>query len=141
MLSKISIKTVPGESLVDITKETEQILRDSGVEEGICVLNVPHTTAGLTINSTLDPATRKDIINELHQLVPSREDFEHTFDTPADAAGHIKSTLVATTLSVIVTEGRLLLGHSQGIFFYEFDGARPRNIFVRVMEEKLVNDD
>lgn len=136
MLSKIAIETEPGESLVNITPEVEKILQDSGVQEGVCVLNVTHTTAGLTINSKFDPATRTDIVNEIHRLVPTRVDFTHVFDTPTDAAGHIKSTLVATTLSVIVTEGRLLLGHSQGILFCEFDGPRSRNIFVRVMEEK-----
>jgi len=136
MLSKIAIKTEPGMSLINITKEVEQILQDSGVEEGVCVLNVPHTTAGLTINSVMDSATHQDIINDINRLVPARDDFEHTFDTPSDAAGHIKSTLVATTLSIIITEGRLLLGHSQGILFCEFDGARPRDIFVRVMKEK-----
>lgn len=135
MLSKIAIKTDPGSSLINITKEVEQILQDSGVEEGVCVLNVPHTTAGLTINSIMDSATHQDIINEINRLVPAREDFVHTFDTPSDAAGHIKTTLVATTLSIIITEGRLLLGHSQGVLFCEFDGARPREIFVRVMKE------
>ena len=135
MLSRIAIKTEPGMSLINITKEVEQILQESGVEEGVCILNVPHTTAGLTINSVMDSATHQDILNEINRLVPARDDFEHTFDTPLDAAGHVKSTLVATTLSIIVTEGKLLLGHSQGILFCEFDGSRPRDIFVRVMKE------
>ena len=95
---------------------------------------VPHTTAGLTINSYIDPATIQDISNEIRRLVPTRVDFEHIYDTPADAAGHIKSTLVGASLALIVTGGQLLLGGSQGLLFCEFDGPRTRKVHVRVVE-------
>lgn len=133
-MKTITIQTPPKESLLDITGQVNEVVQASGIKEGICVMYVPHTTAGLTINSYIDPATIQDISNEIRRLVPTRVDFEHTYDTPADAAGHIKSTLIGATLSLIVTDGQLLLGGSQGILFCEFDGPRTRKVYVRVIE-------
>ena len=130
----ITIQTPPKESLLDITGQVNEVVQSSGIKEGICVVFVPHTTAGLTINSYIDPATIQDISNEIRRLVPTRVDFEHIYDTPADAAGHIKSTLVGASLALIVTGGQLLLGGSQGLLFCEFDGPRTRKVHVRVVE-------
>lgn len=133
-MKTITIQTPPKESLLDITGQVNEVVQTSGIKEGICVVFVPHTTAGLTINSYIDPATIQDISNEIRRLVPTRVDFEHIYDTPADAAGHIKSTLVGATLALIVTGGQLLLGGSQGLLFCEFDGPRTRKVHVRVVE-------
>lgn len=133
-MQTIIIETPPKESLLDITAEVNQAVAASGVQEGICVVFVPHTTAALTLNSIIDPATATDIRDEIRRLVPTRVDFEHIYDTPADAAGHIKSTLVGTSLSLIVTGGKLLLGGSQGVVFCEFDGPRKRKVHIRVVE-------
>jgi len=136
LLETINIKTPPKESLVEITSQVRDLVEKSGVQEGMCVVYVPHTTAGLTINSFMDEATSNDIRGELRRLVPTRVDFEHIYDTPADAAGHIKSTLVGISLALIITGGNLLMGGSQGIHFCEFDGPRSRKVHVRIMEEK-----
>ncbi len=136
MLTRIGLNTQPNESLIDVTEQVKQIVHQSGVDEGICVLVVPHTTAGITLNSIMDRATLDDLKNEVRRLVPTRVDFEHIYDTPADAAGHIKSTLVGANLSLIITKGELLLGGSQGILFFEFDGPRAREIVVRILCEK-----
>ncbi len=133
-MQTIVIETPPKESLLDITAEVNQAVAASGVQEGICVVFVPHTTAALTLNSIVDPATALDIRDEIHRLVPTRVDFEHIYDTPADAAGHIKSTLVGSSLPLIVSGGKLLLGGSQGIVFCEFDGPRTRKVHIRVVE-------
>lgn len=136
MLEIIKINTPPKESMVDITTQVRDLIQKSGVIEGICVVFVPHTTAGLTLNSIMDEATTNDIRDELKRLVPTRVDFEHIYDTPADAAGHIKSTLVGASLALIITGGNLLLGSSQGIHFCEFDGPRSRKVHLQIMEEK-----
>ncbi len=133
-MQTIIIETPPKESLLDITAEVNQAVAASGVQEGICVVFVPHTTAALTLNSIIDPATATDIRDEIRRLVPTRVDFEHIYDTPADAAGHIKSTLVGTSLSLIVTGGKLLLGGSQGVVFCEFDGPRTRKVHIRIVK-------
>lgn len=115
----------------DITPMVRETVAASGVREGFCVVFVPHTTASLSITSFWDQKGLEDIHDDINRLVPVRIDFKHQFDTPQDAAGHIKSVLVGVSLTIIVTGGALLLGHSQGIFFNEFDGPRQRQFFVK----------
>ena len=136
MLTKIAIETEKGESLVNITDAVRAAVHESGVQEGLCVLYVPHTTGALMINSGMDPRTAVDVIEEVHRLVPTRADFHHIFDTPTDAAGHIKAVLVGGSQTVIVTGGEVLLGSSQSIFFFEFDGPRKRQVIARIMKDQ-----
>jgi len=136
MLKKINIKTPPGEGLLNITSQVEAVIQASQVEEGICLIFCPHTTAGLTINSSLDSNTLVDLRAEFRRLVPTRVDFQHVYDTPADAAGHIKASLVGNDLMLIVSQSRLLLGSSQSLLFCEFDGPRERQVWVRIIAEK-----
>ena len=136
MLKTLSIETESGESLVNITGKLRVAVIESGVKEGICVVYVPHTTAALTVNSAMDPKTPLDIVGEVHRIVPTRVDFQHTYDTPADAAGHVKASLIGGDLSLIVSDGDLLLGGSQSVMFFEFDGPRTRKVVVRIMADK-----
>lgn len=134
MLKTISLETPRGDALIDISEQLRQIVAESGIQEGLCVLFVPHTTAAITINSSLDPATPQDIVAELRRMVPTRVDFIHQYDTPADAAGHIKAALIGHNLSLIIAQGRLLMGGSQSVMFYEFDGPRRRQVQVKLMQ-------
>lgn len=136
MLTKIEFQTKKGESLVNITGQVRAAIKDSGVQEGLCVLYVPHTTGALMINSGMDPNTAVDVVEEVHRLVPTRADFHHIFDTPTDASGHIKAVLIGGSQTVIVTEGQPLLGSSQSIFFFEFDGPRKRQVSLRIMKDQ-----
>lgn len=115
----------------DITATVRDAVHASEIAEGLCVVFVPHTTAGLSISSFWDPKGLEDVHDDINRLVPTRIDFKHQFDTPQDAAGHVKSVLVGVSLTLIIAEARLLLGHSQGIFFNEFDGPRQREFFVK----------
>jgi secondary thiamine-phosphate synthase enzyme len=133
MMTKVQFRTSNRQELVNVTEQVSQVVAGSGIAEGLCLVYCPHTTAGLVVNSYLDPKTPKDISFELDRLVPTRVDFFHINDTPSDAAGHIKSSLVGIDLTFIVQEGRLLLGHSQGILFAEFDGPRNREVYVKVI--------
>jgi len=135
LITKFSIETPPRESMLNITTQIEEIVTSCDVLEGICVVFIPHTTAGLTLNSIMDSATAKDIKDEIRRLVPTRVDFEHIYDTPADAAGHIKATLVGASLALIIENGNLLLGGSQGIYFCEFDGPRTREVYLKIIRE------
>ncbi len=135
MLKTINIQTAAGESLTNVTAQVKEAVRASGVKEGICVVYAPHTTAGILVNSAMDKNTALDIIEDLHRLVPTRVDFHHVYDTPADASGHIKASLVGGSQSLIVTGGELLLGDSQSVLFFEFDGPRKRQVLVRVVAE------
>ncbi|MCB8937346.1 MAG: YjbQ family protein [Ardenticatenaceae bacterium] len=134
MHDTISVMTPKGDSMNLITEQVQQIVRNSGIQSGVCFLVIPHTTAAITINSYLDPATEQDILQEVRRLVPTRTDFHHIFDTPADAAGHIKATLVGNSEIVLIENGELVLGHSQGLFLYDFDGPRQRRVLVKIIE-------
>lgn len=115
-----------------LTDEIQAAVTESGIRYGICVVHSPHTTAGVTITSKWDETDFADIKSEMRRIVPTRVDFYHQFDTPEDAAGHIKSVLVGCNMTLIVRDGKLLLGSSQGVFFVEFDGPRSRKCYVMV---------
>jgi secondary thiamine-phosphate synthase enzyme len=132
MVYEISLKTTGRTQFVDITRQVEGVVLQSGVKNGICVIYVPHTTAAVTINENADPTVKKDIKTMLDKLIPWREPFyEHA---EGNSAAHIKSSLIGCSETVIIQDGRLLLGTWQGIFFCEFDGPRTRKVYVKIIE-------
>lgn len=126
------LRTGASSDVIEITDSIEAAVKESGIVEGNCTVFVPHTTAALTITSFWDKAGFEDLKDEISRLIPTKIDFKHQFDTPQDAAGHVKSSLIGVELSFIVHGGRLVRGGSQGIFFLEFDGPRNRKFFVQV---------
>lgn len=134
MLKNFKIETQYNE-VHDITDTVKKAVEESGVKEGTCIVYNPHSTAGIAIFSPWDPDGFIDLDEEIRRLIPTRVDFKHQHDTPQDAAGHIKSALVGISVSFIVTDGKLLLGGSQGIYFLEFDGPRKREFFVKVQSD------
>ncbi len=134
MLKKFNISTKK-DDVYDITESVREYVNQSGVEEGTCIVYTAHTTAGLCATSKMDPAGFDDLRDEINRLIPTRIDFKHQFDTPSDAAGHVKSALIGVTMSLIVTRGELLLGSSQGLYFLEFDGPRNRSYYVKVIAD------
>jgi secondary thiamine-phosphate synthase enzyme len=135
MFTTISFQTQTRQTLVNLNDQIKEAVIKSGVKEGMCYVYCPHTTGGLVVNSYLDPNTPKDIGFEIDRLIPTRYDFFHANDTPSDAAGHVKSSLVGIDLTIMVHEGKLMLGHSQGILFTEFDGPRKREVYVKVLAD------
>lgn len=131
MLKTINIKTKARTEFVDITSEVHRVVNDSNIKNGICYLYVPHTTAGITINEGADPSVVKDIQIVLNKLVPHNLSYSHT---EGNSDSHIKSTIVGISKSVLINNGRLLLGTWQAIFFCEFDGPRSRSIHVKILE-------
>lgn len=137
MVSKIEyfkIQTAEND-FVKLTDQVKAFIETSNVKEGQCIVFTPHTTAGLTITSFWDPRGFEDIQDEICRLIPTRINFKHQHDTPQDAAGHVKSSLIGVSLALPVHEGKLVLGHSQGIYFLEFDGPRKREYCVSVLGE------
>ena len=133
MFEKVKLRSSTRQELINITAQIKDVVARSGVRDGMCYVYCPHSTAGLTINSYLDPLTPRDITFELDRIVPTRVDFFHTGDTPSDAAAHVKSTLAGIDGALIINDGNLLLGHSQGVLFAEFDGPRDREFYVKVV--------
>jgi secondary thiamine-phosphate synthase enzyme len=130
----VAIETGLGDTLTDITGQVRDLVKASGVQSGVCVLVVPHTTAAITINSGLDPSTPQDIVADVRRLVPTRTDFHHIVDTPSDAAAHIKASLVGNSETVLIEDGDLVFGHSQSLLFFDFDGPRQRRVMVKIIE-------
>jgi secondary thiamine-phosphate synthase enzyme len=131
MYTKIPL-TTKFNDVISITDKVKEVVAESGVEDGLCMVYNPHSTASLTVTSPWDPRGFEDIQDEISRLIPTRVDFKHQHDTPQDAAGHVKSALMGVSLAFIVDKGRLVLGSSQGIYFVEFDGPRQRQVYVKV---------
>lgn len=131
-LKMININTPQREILMDITREINNIVSESNIQNGVCRLFVPHTTAAITINENADPSVKKDIINFLGKLIPQNAGFRH-MEGNSDA--HIKSTLVGPSLEILINNKRLVLGTWQGIMFAEFDGPRNRKLHIQLQGE------
>ena len=131
MLKKLSITTHSRTELINIDREVTDVVRQSGVQEGICLLWVPHTTAGITVNENADPSVVRDILYETEKVIPFQDGYQHR---EGNAAAHIKSSLFGPSLSLVITGGRLLFGTWQAVYFCEFDGPRQRHLFVKVVE-------
>jgi secondary thiamine-phosphate synthase enzyme len=128
MFYTLHVRSREREQLVEFTDEVRRRLKESGAREGICVLYVQHTTAGLTINENADPDVPRDMLHALRTLIPQHGmDFRHGEEN-SDA--HIKTSLVGTSVTVPLSDGELLLGRWQGIFLCEFDGPRERQVIM-----------
>jgi secondary thiamine-phosphate synthase enzyme len=114
----------------NITKCLNQSLAKSGISDGLCVVFCPHTTAGITINENADPDVVRDMLLGLDKAYPDRAEFRHA---EGNSAAHLKASAVGSSVSVIIAEGKLLLGTWQGIYFCEFDGPRNRHFFVKII--------
>jgi secondary thiamine-phosphate synthase enzyme len=124
----IKVRSQEREQLVEFTNEVQRKLQESGARDGICVLYVQHTTAGLTVNENADPDVPRDMLHALRKLVPQYGmDFRHGEEN-SDA--HIKASLFGSSLVVPFHDGQLLLGRWQGIFLCEFDGGRERQVIM-----------
>ncbi len=128
----LSVKTRTRTELVDITSDINHLVQQSGVDQGLCMLYVPHTTAAVTINESADPSVKADMLMILNEIIPWEADYRHL---EGNSAAHIKTTLVGSSELIAIENGRLVLGTWQGIFFCEFDGPRNRKLHVRIVEE------
>lgn len=130
-MNTIGIRTKAQDELVDITAEVRRLVRESGVQRGACLVYVPHTTAGVTINESADPDVARDILEALTKMVPRQGAYRHV---EGNAASHIRASLVGSSVTIPVEGGDLALGTWQGVFFCEFDGPRSRKVHVQVWQ-------
>lgn len=129
MIKKISVRTSEHEQLIDITSKIRQFVRDSNILEGRVTVFIPHTTAAVTINENADPDVQHDLIIALNRISPDLPEFRH-MEGNSDA--HTKSSIVGCSEDIIISEGKLLLGTWQGVYFCEFDGPRTRTAIIRI---------
>jgi len=126
----IPLKTHSRIEMVDITSSVQKEVSKAEVQDGICVVYVPHTTAGVTINEGADPDVCEDIKTRMNELVPSHSRYRHS---EGNADSHIKALLTGSSVSLLVENGRLVLGTWQKIYFCEFDGPRSREVYIKVI--------
>ncbi|MGA9753988.1 MAG: secondary thiamine-phosphate synthase enzyme YjbQ [Desulfobaccales bacterium] len=130
MIHMLSVPTHSRTEMVDITGRIQELVRDSGVTEGVCHIFEAHTTAGLTINENADPSVQADILMVLNKIISDGEAYRHL---EGNSPAHIKASLMGSSLTVLVNNGRLLLGTWQGVFLCEFDGPRTRKVQIKIM--------
>ena len=129
-MEQIEVSTQGHQAFQDITADVQAVVDRSGVQEGLCFVFCPHTTAGLTLNENWDPDVRHDIGVGLDAISPRRPEYRHG---EGNSPAHIKSSLVGASELVSVAGGRLVLGTWQGIYLAEFDGPRRRKVLVKVI--------
>jgi secondary thiamine-phosphate synthase enzyme len=125
------VRTQKQTQFVDITQEVQSWISDSGAQNGIVTIFVPHTTAGITINENADPSVTSDMADALARAVPWQAQYKHS---EGNAAAHVKASMMGSSVQVIVEDSRLLLGTWQAVYFCEFDGPRQRNVWLAFTE-------
>jgi secondary thiamine-phosphate synthase enzyme len=131
MIQTFEVRTSSQTEFIDITRSVQEVLKKTGVEDGICIIFIPHTTAAVTINENADPSVVQDIVMELNKIIPFKDQYHHM---EGNSPAHIKASLVGCSQIVFIESGKLVLGTWQGIFFCEFDGPRNRKVHVKVMK-------
>ncbi|KUO76734.1 MAG: hypothetical protein APF81_11750 [Desulfosporosinus sp. BRH_c37] len=131
MLHEINLQTKKHDEMIDITARVEAFLEN--IQEGIVVVFSSHTTAGITINENADPDVQKDILRRLDEIYPW--DMAEDRHIEGNSAAHLKASTVGASQTVIIHNGKLLLGRWQGIYFCEFDGPRSRTCYVRIHKQ------
>ena len=131
-MQTFQVRTSTQTELIDITRSVQEAVKKTRVEDGICIIFIPHTTAALTINENADPSVVHDIVMELNKIVPFKDQYHHM---EGNSPAHIKTSMVGCSEIVFVESGRLVLGTWQGIFFCEFDGPRNRKVHVKVISD------
>ena len=129
-MKTLRIKSARRTQFLDITREVEQSVRESGIKTGLCYVYVPHTTAGITINEHADPDVASDVEAIFDRLIPQKGPYQHA---EGNTDSHMKTILTGTSQTIFIENGKLALGTWQGIFLCEFDGPRQRTVFVKIV--------
>ena len=130
---QITLKTAARTEMLGITAQVQQLVTTKGLRRGLCMIYVPHTTAGVTINESADPSVATDILMALERMVPATLPYRHL---EGNSPAHVKAAMMGASQLVAVQEGRLVLGTWQGIFFCEFDGPRTRRVDITLLERE-----
>lgn len=132
-LIRLRVQTHSRSQLLDITEEVAAVVAREKVASGMVLVYVPHTTAGVTINENADPDVKHDLLRKLEELIPQREGYYRHGEGNSDS--HVKTSLVGNSVTVLIEDGRLLLGTWQGVYLAEFDGPRTRQVIVKLISD------
>ncbi len=124
------IKTASSDQMLNITSQVRQDVQESGVTDGVVVVFVPHTTAGVTINENADPDVVYDLLDTFRRVYPESRTYRHM---EGNSHAHAKASMIGSSCTVIIEDGQMKLGTWQGIYFCEFDGPRTRKFYVKII--------
>lgn len=130
MFEAMSFKTTEKDQFLEIIDPIKKFVGETGIQNGIVVVYVPHTTAGITINKNYDPVVPEDILMKIKEMVPREGNYKHI---EGNSAAHVKASIFGSSVTIVLNNGRLELGMFQSIFLCEFDGPRTRKVFVKVI--------
>jgi secondary thiamine-phosphate synthase enzyme len=130
----LNVQTPSKNCFVEITSQVQSFLTEDPFNAGIIVIYVPHTTAGITINENADPNVVRDFLADLDRLVPQNQGYYRHFE--GNSAAHLKASMMGSSVTVIVEEGRMQLGRWQGIYLCEFDGPRTRRVLLEIIPHR-----
>lgn len=129
-MTELRISTTEHCQFINIDRQVQQVVEKSGVVDGVCVVFVPHTTAGITVNENADPDVVRDMKLILDRVVPWEAGYAHT---EGNSAAHVKASMMGNSAQVIIRNGKLQFGTWQSIYFCEFDGPRSRTVWVQII--------
>lgn len=129
-MQSLTLKTPQRDAMIEITDQVQRLVDQAAIDHGSVIVYIPHTTAGVTINENADPDVVHDTLKRLDKMVPWREPFDRHGE--GNSASHVKASMMGSSATVLVRDGRLQLGRWQGIWFCEFDGPRTRSVWVSI---------
>jgi len=127
----LDVRTTQDQQFIDLTRDVQRLVEERQVSDGLVLVYVPHTTAGVTINENSDPDVVRDMIHSLNQVFPVGGDYHHY---EGNSHAHIKASFMGSSCTIPIVNGQLLLGTWQGVYFCEFDGPRHRKAHVKIMK-------
>ena len=131
-MSRFRVETERPQQAVDVTERVRALVEQAGVVRGLCQVMVLHSTAAIVVNETADPNIGQDVLDALDACVPTKNDWLHD-RIDDNAHSHVKASLLGPSECIPVEDGALVLGTWQGIWLFEFDGPRSREISVHVV--------
>jgi secondary thiamine-phosphate synthase enzyme len=132
-MHEITVRTTQHAQFINLDREVQAIIDEEGISEGTCVVFVPHTTAGVTINENADPDVIHDMLYALDNAVPWNDPtYQHS---EGNTAAHVKASMMGNSATALILKGRLAYGTWQSLYFCEFDGPRTRKVWVHLTAE------
>jgi secondary thiamine-phosphate synthase enzyme len=132
-IQTISVETPAHSAFVEITDKVKTIVHESEIEDGISIIFVPHTTAGITLNENADPNVVRDMLTDLNRIAPDDQPYYRHFE--GNSASHLKTSFVGNNLVIMIEAGNMVLGRWQGIYLCEFDGPRTRRVQIKIIPD------
>jgi secondary thiamine-phosphate synthase enzyme len=131
MEKQFHLNTTSRDEMIEITSIINDWIRERGIHEGILVVSSLHTTAGITVNENADPDVKRDMLMRLDEVYPWNHPKDRHME--GNTASHLKTSTVGHSQTLIISNGTLLLGTWQGVYFCEFDGPRSRKFVVKIL--------